>query len=210
MRTANGNIEMQDFGGSRSLAPMKTMPIFMVMLAAMIIGIPSGILIADRDAFPFLKENIVSRLADVSSYLLVNAKTASAKPETPQVIPIRNSSNVGIYYSSKLDSAQMTFDLESSDLVRTGMLRSLDRIYFDLQDRSREQGTLRRLKTHEAVRIAGDLLTEVRISQNKPGSMRIVLDLKRSCDFTYQYLPGPLSRLMVEILPRRTHASASK
>ena len=104
----------------------------------------------------------------------------------------------------------MAFDLEAVDLVRTGMLRSPDRIYFDLQDRSRKQDTLRRLKTQKTVSIAGDLLTGVRISQRKPGATRIVLDLKRSCDFTYQTSPGNPSRLMVEIRPCPAGGAASE
>ena len=185
---------MQDSDGPKPPTPVTT-PMVMVILAATIIGAPSGILIADRDALPLLKESIASQLADVRSHLLVSANTASAKPETPEVIPIGLSSIVAIYYSSKLDSAHIAFDLEAADLVRTGKLRSPDRIYFDLQDRSREQGT------QKAVSIADNLLTGVRISQRKPGATRIVLDLKRSCDFTYQTSLGPPSRLMVEIRP---------
>jgi hypothetical protein len=155
MRTVNGNIEIQDFGGPKSPTPMKTMPMVMVILAATIIGAPCGILIAERDALPLLKENIASQLADVRSHLLVSANAASAKPEIPEVIPIGLSSIVAIYYSSKLDSAHIAFDLEAADLVRTGMLRSPDRIYFDLQDRSREQGLLRQLKTQKAAASSG-------------------------------------------------------
>jgi hypothetical protein len=201
---------MQYFDGRKSPTPVKTTPIVMIILAATMIGAPSGLLIADRDALPLLKKNIASQLAGVRSYLLAGADTASAKPETPEVIPTGLSSIVAIYYSSKPDSAYMAFDLGVVDLVRAGKLRSPDRIYFDLQDRSREQGTSRRLKTQKAVSIAGNLLTGVRISQRKPGATRVVLDLKRSCDFTYQTSPGPPSRLMVEIRPCPTGAFTSE
>jgi len=201
---------MQDFSGPKSLTPAKPLPIVIVILAATIIGAPSGILIADWDSLPLLKKNIASQLAGVRSLLFASADTARAQTEAPDAIPTGLSPIVDIYHSPKLDSARMAFDLEAVDLVRTGKLSSPDRIYFDLQDRSREQGPLRRLKTQEAVRIAGDLLTGVRISQRKSGAVRIVLDLKRPCDFTYQTSPGPPSRLMVEIRRHRTGASASK
>jgi len=208
--TVHGNNEMQYFDRPQSPPPRKTAPVVMVVVAATMIGATSGILIADQDAFLRLKQNIASQLAGVRGCLLATADTASAKPETPKAIPTGLSSIVAIYYSSKPGSAHMAFDLEAAHLVRTGKLRSPDRIYFDLQNGSREQGTSRRLKTQKAVSIEGDLLTGVRISQRKPGTTRIVLDLKRSCDFTYQTSPGPPSRLMVEIQPCPTGASASE
>jgi len=207
--TVNRNIEMQDFDGPKSPAPVRAAPIVMFVMAATMMGATSGLLIADRNALLLLKEDIASRAAAVRGYLLAGAEPASAKRETPKVIPTGLSSIVAISYSSQPDSARMAFDLEAVDLVRTGKLRSPDRIYFDLQDRSREQGALKQLKTHKAVSITGNLLTGVRISQRKPGATRIVLDLKRSCDFTYQTLPGPPSRLMVEIRPRPTAAPSS-
>jgi hypothetical protein len=206
----NGNSRMQDFDGPKSPTPAKAAPIVMVVVAATMIGAASGILIADQDALLRLQKNIASQLAGVRGCMLASAETASAKPETPKVIPTGLSSIGAIYYSSKPDSAHMAFDLEAAHLVRTGKLRSPDRIYFDLQDRSLERGTLRRLKTQKAVSIAGDLLTGVRISQREPGATRIVFDLKRSCDFTYQTSPGPPSRLMVEIRPCPTGALTSE
>jgi hypothetical protein len=206
MHTVNGNNEMQDFEGPKAPTPVKIAPIVMLILAMTMVGASSGIIIADRDALPFLKQNIASQLAGVRNYLL---DTASAKPETPTVIQTGISSIVAIYYSSKPDSARVAFDLEKAELVRAEELRSPDRIYFDLQARSREQGASRRMKTQKAVSIAGNLLTRVRIAQRKPGATRIVLDLKRSCDFTYQTSPGPPSRLMVENRPRPTDSSAS-
>ena len=207
--TVNRNFEMQDFDGPKAPAPVRTAPIVMIVMAATMMGATSGLLLADRNALLLLKEDIASQLAAVRGYLLAGAEPASAKPETPKVIPTGLSSIVAISYSFQPDSAQMAFDLEAVDLVRTGKLRSPDRIYFDLQDRGREQGALKQLKTQKAVNIAGNLLTGVRISQRKPGATRIVLDLKRSCDFTYQTLPGPPSRLMVEIRPRPTDAPSS-
>ncbi len=189
---------------------MKTAPILIVVAAATMIGASSGALIADGDALLLLKKNIAVHLAHFRGYLLPSADIASAKPETPNVITTGLSSIAAIYYSSQHDSAQIAFDLHAIDLVRTGKLRSPDRIYFDLQNRSREQGTLRRMKTQKTISIPGNLLTGVRVSQRQQGVTRIVLDLKRHCDFTYQTSPGPPSRLMVEIRPRPTVVSASE
>ncbi len=189
---------------------MKTAPILIVVAAATMIGASSGALIADGDALLLLKKNIAVHLADFRDYLLPSADIASAKPETPNVITTGLSSIVAIYYSSQPDSAQIAFDVQAIDLVRTGKLRSPDRIYFDLQDRSREQGTLRRMKAQKTISIPGNLLAGVRVSQRKQGVTRLVLDLKRYCDFTYHTSPGPPPRLTVEIRPRPTVVSASE
>ncbi len=193
----NGNIQ----------ASVKTTPVAMVIMAAAMIGASSGVVIADRDA-SFLK-NLASQFAGVRRYLLATPDTASAKPETPNVIPTGLSSVAAIHYFPKPDSTHMAFDLQATELVRTGKLRNPDRIYFDLQARSREQGASKRLKTQKTISIPGNLLTGVRISQLKQGATRIVLDLKCSCDFTYQTSPGPPSRLTVEIRPRPNGASGS-
>jgi hypothetical protein len=205
----NGNIQTQGFDAPKSPASAKNGPVVLVVLAATMIGASSGVLIADRDALFDLKKNLASNLAGVRSYLLATPDNANSKPETPNVIPTGRPSIVAIQYSSQPDSTHMAFDLQATDLVRTGRLRNPDRIYFDLQDRSREQGTLKRPKMQKTVSIAGNLLTGVRISQRKQGAMRIVLDLKCTCDFTYKTSPGPPSRLMVEIRPRTASASSS-
>jgi hypothetical protein len=103
----------------------------------------------------------------------------------------------------------MAFDLQATHLVRTGKLRNPDRIYFDLQDRSRKPGTLKRMKKQKTISIAGYVLTGVRISQREQGATRIVLDLNCSCDFTYQTSAGPPSRLMVEVRRAQPVPSAS-
>jgi hypothetical protein len=181
---------MQPFDEPKSPTPAKKATIVIILAATTMIGASSGILIADRDALRLLKKPFASQLPGVRGCLLPSANAASVKPETPDVIPIGLRSIVAIEYSSKPGSAHIEFDLQSTDLVRTGKLRSPDRIYFDLQDRSRERGTVSRLSKQKSVNIAGALLTRVRASQREQGDTRIVLDLKRPCDFTYQTLFG--------------------
>jgi hypothetical protein len=205
----NGNIQTQDSDGRKSPASLKTAPVILVVLAATMIGASSGVLLADRDALLLVEKNLAARLASVRGYLLAPPDTASAKPETYNVIPTGLSSVVAIQYSSNPDSTRMAFDVQAMDLVQTGRLRNPDRIYFDLQVRGPEHVASKRLKTQKTVNIAGNLLTRVRISQRKQGATRIVLDLKCSCDFTHQTSPGTPSRLMVEIRPRPTVASSS-
>ena len=206
----NGNIRTQDYGGPRHTASVTNAPVVMVVLAATMIGASSGALIADGDALLHLKTDLASQLASVRGYFLAAPGVASAEPVTPNVIPTGLSSIVAVQYSSKPDSARMVFDLRAADLVRTGKLRNPDRIYFDLQDRGGEQGTLKRVKKQKTIGLAGNLLKNVRISQRNQGATRIVLDLLCSCDFTYQTSSGPGSRLIVEVRPRPAGDSASK
>ncbi len=201
---------MRDFDDPNYPRPVRITPILLVVVAMTMIGASFGVLIADGDALPLLKKNFAAQLASVRSFLLTGAGTANEKKEAVNVIPIGLSSIVAIHYSSEPDSTHMTFDLQETDLIRTGKLHSPDRIYFDLQDHRRERGSSRRLKTQKAISIAGNLLTRVRISQRKQGAMRVVLDLKRSCDFTYQTLLGSPSHLMVEIRPRLASAPVSE
>ncbi len=200
---------MQPFDEPKSVTPVKPATIAMVLVTMTMIGTFSGIFIADPDALLLLKQTFASQLGSVRGYLIPNANATGAKAEIPDVIPIGHSSILAMEYSSKPGSTHIAFHLQATDLVRTGRLRSPDRIYFDLQNRSREQGALRQLNTQKAVRIAGNLLTMVRISQRKQGATRIVLDLERSCDFTYQTVSGSPARLMVEIRPRPTDAFTS-
>ncbi len=199
---------MQDFTAPKPPTPVKMAPFVMVIMAMTMIGASSGVLIADRNAVLLLKKEFASQLAALRGYLPASAGIATAKQETPKVIPTGLSSIVAIHYSSKPDSTRMEFDLQAMDLVRTGKLRNPDRIYFDLRDRSREQGTSGRGETKKSISVIGDLLTGVRIAQRKKGATRVVLDLKRSCDFSYQTSFGPPSRLMVEIQPHPAGTSA--
>ncbi len=187
---------------------MRTSSAVMVVWVATMVGVSGGVLLADRGAWLFLMNNLASQLAVVRGYLFAPPHDASAKPEPANVIPTGFSSIVAIQYSSKPDSTHMEFDLQATDLVRSGKLRNPDRIYFDLQSRKHEQGAVKDLNKQKTVSIPGNLLTGVRISQRKQGAMRIVLDLKCSCDFTYQTSSGSPARLLVEVRPHPTDASA--
>ncbi len=195
----NENIGIQDLEGSRSSTRAKTASGVVVMLVATLIGIPAGLLTADQDLLNSIRQDLGSQVDCVRRYLVISPDTASAQPQTPEIIQTGLSSIAAIHYSSKPGYAHVAFDLEAVELVRTGKLGSPDRIYVDLKDRHRGQGTLRREKAQKAISLAGDLLTGVRISQREQGALRIVFDLKSPCDFTYQTSPGPHSGLVVEI-----------
>ncbi len=153
-----------------------------------------------------------------------SAVTAGPKPETQapdapearksqgeseeRIIQTGFSSISAIHYSPQFDSDLFTFDLDTANLVGTGELSNPDRVYIDLQDGRQKQGALGPLKAQKAIPIDGDLVAKARIAQWESGTMRIVLDLKRSCRLTYQIPPGDTSRLIVELRPRAVTSAA--
>jgi len=215
---------MQDLYRPESPTPRMTASFVMILAAATMIGTALGLLLANREAFFVLKDVICRQLAGV----LGNRPASIASPDrTPEIsapqdpqaaksrggaasifIPIRLSSISALRYSLQSGSAQMDIDLKAANLVRTGSLENPDRVYIDLQDSRRLQGKAGRLKARKAVRIDGDPVTGVRVAQWESGAMRIVLDLRHSCDFTCQLLPGAHSRLIVKLRPRAIGSSA--
>jgi hypothetical protein len=206
---------MQDFAEPKTPKPGKAALVMLVMTAVMI-GATSGVLIADRNALSVIKGNISARLTGILGNQPASVHAANTKPHTTsfqeeqlsEVIPIGLSSIGDIRYSLQSDFAHMDFDLASMNLIGTGVLGSPDRIYVDLRESGRIKSAVGRLKARKAIRIDGDPVTGVRISQWDSGAMRIVVDLSRPCDFTHQIVPGSPSRLILKIRPSATDASA--
>jgi hypothetical protein len=195
-------------------------PTVMVVLAATILGASLGILIADRDAFLGLKGIIAAQIAGNTRIPTAGTKSeipkngslnATKSQPTPAsgVISTGLSSISAIQYSCQTDFTQLAFDLGDMDLIRAGKLKSPDRIYIDLQDTHPQRRAPKGLKAQKRLTIDGDLLARVRIAHWESGAMRIVLDLKRSCNFTYEISPGASSCLTIKIRPRATEASIS-
>ncbi len=213
---------MEESAEPKPPKPPKNAPTALVVMAAIVIGAASGILIADRNSGSALKGNVTGQLARIPNNQTASVHPAETKPKIPapenppaskpqaenpsKVIPIGLSSLDAIRYSVQSGSIHMDFDLESTKLVGTGVLAGPDRIYIDLQESRRVQGEVGRLKT---VSVDGDPVARVRIAEREAGAVRIVLDLSRSCDFKYQILPGSPSRLVLEIRPRAAGTSLS-
>lgn len=181
----------------------------MIIVASTLLGASMGIVIAEPGILSDLKKTgKPEQLAGNIVTPAASAKPEIPKPEVPPASTVPSTvlstglSPMGtIEYSPQLDSASLTFDLEGEDLIQTGKLSGPDRIYVDLQDHRMEPGTPQLLKAQKKIGIDGDLVTGVRIAQWDTGAMRIVLDLKHPCSFTYRISPGPHSRLIIELRP---------
>jgi hypothetical protein len=124
------------------------------------------------------------------------ARTASpgAKPSGPQ-----HSSIEGISYSSQAGATRVTIGLGSASLMRAAVLPKPERVYFDLQ------GGDARPDAKKSMTVTDDaLLSGIRVARWKSGNTRIVLDLKRPCDFSYRLSPQPEPSLIVDLKPRST------
>ena len=117
-----------------------------------------------------------------------------ANPTSPQ-----HSSIEGISYSSQGGITKVMIGLGSASLMRAAGLPKPERVFFDLQ------GGDTRLDGRKSMTVADDaLLSGIRVARWKSGNTRVVLDLKRPCDFSYRLSPQPESSIIVELKPRST------
>ncbi len=196
-----------------------------IVAAASVIGASTGILIAERESLVGLRERVTAQFAESLSSHFESGdseiiKQAGLLPRPPLAekskgrqearVTLPGLSSIGaIRYSNQRDSANITIDLETAVLVRTAQLREPDRISLDLRDSRQPRGKMGQLKAQKALRISGELLTGVRVSLWESGAMRIILNLTRSCDYACQLVPGPSSRLVVELQARPGSTPAS-
>jgi hypothetical protein len=212
---------MQDLSGLKSPTPRNLAPMLMLVLAATMIGSSLGILIADRDAFSDLKIRVAGQVATKSSTPQARTKSEADKDhglstaisqaqEDSELIETGLKILGPIRYSTQVDSTRVAFDLEDMNLIRTGLLASPNRVFVDLQDSHGGKGSRKLIKAQKTLSIDGDLIFRVRIAHWDSGALRIVLDLKRSCNFTYRIPQGSPSRLILELRPHISEASGSK
>jgi hypothetical protein len=184
----------------------------MIVLAAIMIGATTGIMIASQNLLPGLNErtaslipeNIVSKLDNLKAKIsgIVGGSDKESHAETEyETISTGLISVDTIHYSPQPNSAQMMFDLEDMQLIGTGRLSGPDRVYVDLQNIHWEQDSFKGIKTLKALDIDGDLVSRVRIKKRESGVTRIVLDLTQCCDFTYKIPQQSPSRLIVSLRP---------
>jgi len=167
-------------------------------------------MIAHQGALPALKaeaanlisENSGDLFADLKAAIsgILGPKEAESQAQTDsETISTGLSSVASIRYSPKAEFTQMVFNLADMKLVGTGKLESPYRVYVDLQDIHWVPDSFRGIQTLKALDLDGDLVARVRIKKRESGITRIVLDLKRSCEFTYQVPQDSPSRLIVQL-----------
>ena len=114
-----------------------------------------------------------------------------APPVPPSGSPLR--------YSHQSGATSIDVELGEASLVRAAQLHSPERVYFDLANARRAGSPLERLETGSTVNADDSLLAGIRVAWKEGATARLVLDLKRSCEFSYRILPQPTPRLVVDL-----------
>lgn len=108
----------------------------------------------------------------------------------PGIVGVRN---IRHWSDSKREYTRVVIDLDKDVKYRQGQLRNPDRIYFDLV------GTrLTKALASKSFPVDGDFLRRIRVGQNKPDVVRVVLDFESISDYNVFWLPDPY-RLVVDI-----------
>jgi hypothetical protein len=196
----------------RAAAPSDSRVTFLVLVSAMLIGMTGGLLVADREASVGRKETPAakslwpstsqpSKDGPAATESEASNQKEPAKEPSPEVLKSEPLSVGAIDYSEQPDSASVSIELGPSLLVGTDKAHSPERIYFDLRDSHRPGAPAEGFREMKSVRTNGTLVGRVRVSEWESGAARIVLDVKRSCDYTYEITSGPSPRLVVRLQP---------
>ncbi len=130
------------------------------------------------------------------------AKPQAAVPVAKTAEP-RLPSVEAIHYSSRAGTTEVTIELGAVSLVKAAGLSSPERVYFDFQAAGIPATARGRLDAQNSMSVSDDpLLAGIRVARWKSGDIRVVFDLRRSCDFSYAVAPEPSPRLIVELKPR--------
>ena len=121
---------------------------------------------------------------------LTTPKRAEAESIPAGMVGVRN---IRHWSDSKRQYTRVVIDLDKDVKFEQGKLENPDRIYFDLE------GTkVTRALASRPFPVDGDFLQQIRVGQNKPDVVRVVLDFKSVSDYNVFWLPDPY-RLVVDI-----------
>jgi N-acetylmuramoyl-L-alanine amidase len=118
------------------------------------------------------------------------SRRSASESLPPGMVGVRN---IRHWSDSKREYTRVVIDLDKDIKYRQGQLQNPDRIYFDLI------GTrVTKALAAKPFPVDGDFLKQIRVGQNKPDTVRVVLDFKSISDYNVFWLPDPY-RLVVDI-----------
>ncbi len=118
------------------------------------------------------------------------------------VVPPPDSGLIGeITCTHQQDAASVNVTVGDVVVVRADRLHAPERIYFDLRDSGRAEGTPGKLLKMKTVPLNDPLVSGVRVAWWESGAARVVVDLKRPCEYSYRLSPKPSSSLVVDLRP---------
>jgi N-acetylmuramoyl-L-alanine amidase len=123
----------------------------------------------------------------------ISGGEAAKSVAVPRVQKIRTSVSA--------DSTEVVIDLEDSVQFASGRIANPDRIYFDLHAARLSPGM-----AGENIQVSGNLLTGVRVAQNKAGVVRVVMDVEGVRDYEVSLSKKP-ARLVIELYSSANRAN---
>lgn len=190
-----------------------------VVIAATLVGAAGGIWLAERGRSADRQETVSPQtspqhanrvqstapgLPKVDLPTAQVSKEAAKRPET-EVIRIGLPSVRAIHHSVQPDYTEIAIELRAADLLQAARLHNPERVYFDLADNGRTQRPKGRLKSRRDVSLRDERVARIRVVRWESGSVRVVVDLKRRCEYSYRIDPGPESLLTLRFW---THPAA--
>ena len=218
--------QVKDVDGQKSPSHSDPTVAFLVLSCAVLIGASAGLLVAERDASSGKKAVVTAAAVSFPADQQMKADATAtrkgsrgtgdpAKVSTPANLsnlnPYPTTASLGaIHCSEESDAATVVVELGAMVLVRTAKSHYPERIYFDLRDSRRPDSKMDKFRAKRTLRTDGNLVTRVRASEWESGAVRLVLDLKHSCDYTYELTPLPSSHLLVKLQARPLRASSAR
>lgn len=195
------NDEMWPTRQKQSRASREFAVTVIIVVSAVLVGASGGLLIADRGELAGELRSLSERFLGPSSGSAPKSSKPAAQPDTATT-SLPGSDLIGaIDCSHGEDSASVSIELGGATLVRSGRLSKPERIYFDLRDSDRSKGAPAKPPTPKTMAVNGPLLAAIRVSGWAEGAARVVLDLKRPCEYSYHLSPESPSRLTIDVQP---------
>jgi len=195
--------------------------VLVIIIAAVLLGASGGLWIAGDNVISLKFNRValyVARILDrpegrepAKATQGTEAPPATIAPETPGANPAQQPVQAppsphslpsidNIRYSYQKGVTTIDVDLGMSSLVRAARLHDPERIFFDLQN-AQQKGVSVPEKEQKVENIDDAVLSSLRLAPRGGGELRIVLDVKQSCDFTYRQVAQPTPRLTIELRP---------
>jgi hypothetical protein len=195
----------------RGMSPHEFFATLLVVLAATMLGALGGVWLAERDrsAGRQTSSSPHASMLPASQPLNVDSErpksnqpakpvsAAAARKMNRETISFGISSVRSIRHAYRPDYTEIAFELRGAELLKASQLHNPERVYFDLAESGRARRPQGRLKSRRQVSIADDRVAGVRAVRWESGAVRVVVDLKRPCDYWYRLSPGPPSLLIL-------------
>jgi hypothetical protein len=193
------------------MSPREFFATVFVVLAATVLGAVGGVWLAERDRSAGRQTSSsppASKLTAGQPLKVASERPKSNQPATPvsaaaarkmnrQTVSLGLSSVRSIRHAYRPDYTEIAFELRGVELRKAAQLHNPERVYFDLVESGRARRPQGRLKSRRQVEIPDARAARVRAVRWESGAVRVVVDLKRPCDYWYRMSPGSPSLLIL-------------